>query len=413
MPELHRLLDLLNYVLPRDFLSAWKLPAAVVAALFLRRKRRNLWIVSEDPMEARDNGYWFFRYVREHHPEQDCVYAIRRRAPDYPKVSALGETVEYGSLRHWVLYLTSTVQISSQKSGDPNAPVFYALQVYGLLKNRRLFLQHGVTKDDVKWLYYSETKISRFLCGAAPEYEFVRSRFGYPDGAVRYTGLCRFDGLHDFRTEPDLVLIMPSWRNWLTVRKDRMRDLEGPDSVAESQYIVEWQAFLEDKALKELSERYHVRFLFYPHRNMQQYLSLFPSGHEHVELCARERYDVQGLLKRAALLITDYSSVFFDMVYMKKPVIFYQFDLDRFREGQYPEGYFHYSDNPFGMSCRDRVEVFALLRETLESGCAVSKKYLETHERYFPLYDAQNTRRAWEAAMELGAENHEKRRRNK
>ena len=412
MPGLHRLFDLLKYVRPRELLSAWKLPAAAAVALILRRKRRNLWIVSEDPMEARDNGYWFFRYVREHHPEQDCVYAIRRCSPDFLKVAALGETVEYGSLRHWILYLTSTVQISSQKSGDPNAAVFYALHVYGLLKNRRLFLQHGVIKDDMEWLYYPRTKISRFLCGAAPEYEFVKSRFGYPEGAVRYTGLCRFDGLHNFRTEPNLVLIMPSWRNWLTVRKDRMRGLEGTDSVAESQYIVEWRAFLEDEALKELSERYHVRFLFYPHRNMQQFLSLFSSCQAHVELCAREHYDVQELLKRAALLITDYSSVFFDMVYMKKPVIFYQFDLDRFRQSQYPEGYFHYSDNPFGTSCPDRAEVFALLQEALERGCAVSKEYLEAHERYFPLYDGQNTRRAWETAMELCAESRDIARQN-
>ena len=65
MSGLHRLSDLMKYVRLQDLLSAWKLPVAAVAAFFVRRKRRNLWIVSEDSMEARDNGYWFFRYVRE------------------------------------------------------------------------------------------------------------------------------------------------------------------------------------------------------------------------------------------------------------------------------------------------------------------------------------------------------------
>ena len=47
-------------------------------------------------MEARDNGYWFFKYLREKHPEQSCVYAIKKKSVDYQKVAKLGRTVEYG-----------------------------------------------------------------------------------------------------------------------------------------------------------------------------------------------------------------------------------------------------------------------------------------------------------------------------
>lgn len=394
-------LDLLRFVRLRDVLDGWKLPVAAVAAPFYRRKHPDLWIVSEDAMEARDNGLWFFRYVREKHPDQPCVYAIRRTSPDFHRVAALGDTVEYGSLQHWVLYLASRVQISSQKSGDPNAPIFYFLQVYGLLKNRRLFLQHGVTVSDPAWLHYGEARISRFLCGARPEYEFVRDRFGYPEGHVRYTGFCRFDGLHRPDTDPKLILIMPTWRNWLAIRQDKLRDLEGVSDVSEASYFAHWRAFLTDDALRETAERYGVRFLFYPHRNMQTYLSLFPRDLPHVEICSREDYDVQDLLRRAALLITDYSSVFFDMVYMQKPVIFYPFDYETFRKGQYREGYFDYARNPFGPSCRKQGEVFAWLKEILEGGLAPSAEYLAAHAAYFPLYDEDNCRRAYEVAREL------------
>lgn len=404
MPRLPDIFDLMKYVRVRELLDAWKLPAAVLAAPLYRRAHPDLWIVSEDRFEARDNGWWFFKYLREKHPEQDCVYAIDRRSPDYGKVAALGRTVEYGSLRHWIMYLASSLQISSQKSGDPNAAIFYFLQVGGLLKNKRLFLQHGVIKDDLTWLHYPVTKIRRFLCGAYPEYEYVRGRFGYPEGYVRYTGLCRFDGLHDFRTDPKLILIMPSWRNYLTVRRDKLRELENAREPAEADYFVKWREFLTSDTLRQLAEAYHVRFFFYPHRNMQPYLSCFPTGLEHVELCAREEYDVQELLKRAAMLVTDYSSVFFDMVYMKKPVVFYQFDYEVFRRGQYPEGYFDYADNPFGKSCREKEEVFELIRQELECGCAVSEEFSAAHARYFPLYDEQNTARACEVARELDAE---------
>ena len=386
-------IDLIRYVRPRDLLDVWKLPAAMLAAPFYRRIHPDLWIVSEDAYEARDNGYWFYKYLRERHPEQDCVYAIKKRSPDYPKIAVLGETVEFGSLRHWILYLASSIQISSQKSGDPNAAVFYFLQVYGLLKNKRLFLQHGVIINDLPWLYYRSTKISRFLCGAQPEYEYVSRRFGYPEGNVRYTGLCRFDGLHDFNTDPKLILIMPSWRNYLVLRRDKLRRLEGERELSETEYFMKWRQFLTDDALRMIAETYHVRFAFYPHRNMQPWLSLFPSDLDHVEICSRETYDVQALLKRAALLVTDYSSVFIDMVYMKKPIVFYQFDYENFRRGQYAEGYFDYADNPFGESCRDKERLFTLIRGSIESGYKVSEDYAAAHARFFPLYDRENCAR--------------------
>ncbi len=404
MDQLHSLFDLLKYVRLRELVQVWKLPVAALTAPFYRRSHPNLWIVSEDRFEARDNGYWFFKYVRQAHPEQECVYAIDFCSPDYQKVSELGETVTYGSLRHWILYLASSAQISSQKSGDPNAAIFYFLQVYGPLKNRRMFLQHGVIKDDLTWLHYPVTKISRFLCGALPEYEYVRERFGYPEGSVRYTGLCRFDGLHETETDQKLILIMPTWRNWLELRKDKLRRLGESEDIAETEYFVRWREFLSDDALREIAETYHVRFLFYPHRNMQQYLSFFPTDLEYVKVCGREEYDVQALLKRAALLVTDYSSVFFDMVYMKKPVVFYQFDYEKFREGQYAEGYFDYSSNPFGKSCRDRAEVCALIRQAIENRFVISGEYAEAHARYFPLYDNENTMRAYEIAKELSRE---------
>ena len=385
----------------RDVIQGWKLPVAIVLAAAYRRIHPDLWIVSEDAFEARDNGLWFFRYVRAEHPEQECVYAIHKCSQDYERVSAIGQTVEYGSLKHWVLYLASSVQIISQKSGDPNVPIFYFLQVYGLLRNNRLFLQHGITINNVQWLSYQESKIKRFLCGAYPEYLYVRERFGYPEENVCYTGMCRFDGLHNVRTEPDLILIMPTWRNWLVIRKDRMREYEGTTSVSESDYFVRWREFLLDESLKEIAEHYRVHFVFYPHRNMQQYLSLFPSDLDYIEIAGREKYDIQELLKRSAMLITDYSSVFFDMVYMKKPVIFYQFDYEMFRKGQYQEGYFDYTDNPFGACCRKQNDVFDHIRRVISEDYTVSDSYLKAHAQYFPLYDTRNTERAYEIAKAL------------
>ncbi len=89
------------------------------------------------------------------------------------------------------------------------------------------------------------------------------------------------------------------------------------------------------------------------------------------------------------------------MVYMKKPVLFYQFDHESFRKNQYPEGWFHYEDNPFGKCCRSRNEVYALIRQAIVNRFSVSREYAEAHKHFFTLYDEQNTARAYEVVKEL------------
>jgi len=46
---------------------------------------------------------------------------------------------------------------------------------------------------------------------------------------------------------------------------------------------------------------------------------------------------VQEYIKEAALLVTDYSSVCWDFLYLEKPVLFYQFDVDEYlaKRGSY------------------------------------------------------------------------------
>lgn len=39
-------------------------------------KKQGLWLVSERGTDARDNGYWMFRYIKQHHPEISAKYII-------------------------------------------------------------------------------------------------------------------------------------------------------------------------------------------------------------------------------------------------------------------------------------------------------------------------------------------------
>ena len=72
---------------------------------------------------------------------------------------------------------------------------------------------------------------------------------------------------------------------------------------------------------------------------------MFESGSDRITIASKETQDVQKLLMDCALLVTDYSSVFFDVAFLRKPVVYYQFDEEEFRKYHYQKGYFDFRDH--------------------------------------------------------------------
>ncbi len=378
----------------KDILSIFGFLIALPISYIFKIKHPNLWLICEDENEARDNGYWFFKYVREKHPEQDVAYAINFNSPDYKRVCDLGKTIQYGSLKHWVYYLTANKNISSQKGGKPNAAICYVLEVLtGLLNNNRIFLQHGIIINDLKWLYYPVSKFSMFICSVKPEYEYVKNNFGYPKDTIYYLGLPRHDQLHNLNINKKQILVMPTWRNWLVMKRTNENGII--QDFVETDYYKKWNSFLNNNNLLLFLKSNNLKLIFYPHRNLQKFIEYFYTESENIIIASSNGFDVQQLLKDSALLITDYSSVFMDFVYMKKPVVFYQFDLEKFRTTQYQKGYFDYENNPFGNSYREEETVIEEIKKIYKNGYFVSKDFLEEHSRFFELYDTNNCLRIY------------------
>ena len=371
---------------------------ALLPARVMRQQRRHLFLICESGAEARDNGYWLFKFLREERPEVDAVYAIKRGSREYEKVAKLGPTIEYGSFRHWIYYLAAEVNISSQKYGKPNAAVCYLMEVVlGWLRNTRVFLQHGVIKDDLPFLHYDKTKMSLFCCAAEREYVFVRDTFGYPSNVVQYVGLCRFDTLHKFEAEKNLLLIVPTWRMWL----ERNRRGNAREAFLQSQYYRCWNELLQSKSFATLLQRYGKRAVFCLHRNMESFETAFSTDNPDISILRWQEADVPELLKQAGVMVTDFSSVAMDFAYMKKPLVYYQFDLEAFRSGHLPVGYFDYERDGFGDVCSRQEEVLAALEEIFQSDCMMKETYKARVERFFTMRDDKNCERTYTAVKEM------------
>lgn len=393
-----------QYVKGKDILHIFLFVIALPFSLIFRIFHRNLWLICDDGNDARDNGYWLFKYVREHHPEIDCVYALKKDSPDNNRVKELGMVIPYGTFKHWIYYLSASKNISSQKSGKPNAAVCYFLEISGILNNKRVFLQHGITKDNIKAFYYEVCKFSLFVTAVPRETEYIENVYGYKNkGIVKQLGFCRFDNLQNFRSvyKTNQILLMPTWREWIVRPVASSYDYDDVSNFSHTEYFKTYQSLLLNHQLSDMLKAYNITLIFYPHKGMQPYLSYFHNDNPNIIFADWHRFEVQQLLMESALLITDYSSVAFDFAYMNKPLLYYQFDVEKVRERHYQEGYFSYERDGFGEVCKTENELIERLTLYCRSQFALSESYKNRIENFFTLQDDKNCERNFQAILEL------------
>ena len=383
--------------LPVYLINVFLLAVLWPAAAVLRRTHpayRNLWLVMERGFDARDNGYWFFRYLREQQPHINARFVISRTSPDYDKVARLGPTCEWRSLKHYLMYLAADMLISTHvQPCAPDLMAYYHLRQIGIrARGKQIFLQHGIIKDEMMWMRYPTMKVDFFASGGKMEYDYLEKEFGFPGGVIRYTGLCRFDNLIRGNNPSGEILVMPTWRGSNYPQGEQFR---------ETAFYRHFQSLLENPRLMALLEERDMKLIFYPHIELQKELDKFRSPSERVVLAGWQDYDVQTLLMRCDLLITDYSSVFFDLGYMEKPVIYYQFDKEEFLKYHYQKGYFSYEDHGFGPVVTTEEELADAVAECAANDFRPEEKYRRRLDAFYSVRDERNCERTYKILSEM------------
>lgn len=349
--------------------------------------RKERWVICERGTDARDNGYVFYRYLIENHPELQIYYLITADSTDYKKVAP--HAVIYGSFKnYWVVAKASRIISTHCYTALPvkSERVWRTLG----LERKFCFLQHGIIKASLPYLFGDRTAMRLFCTAGVSEYEYVRKSFLHPEGVVRCTGLARYDQLYSCKTK-NQILVMPTWRRWIN----------SENAFLESEYYVAWCGLLSDERLLKYLSDTETQLVFYPHYEMQPYLKHFKPKSPQVVLGDFDHYDVQKLLKESKMLITDYSSVFFDFAYMQKPIIYYQFDSDRFYRQHYSEGYFQTERDGFGAVVSKHEELVEQILKTAERGYEMELGYKVRTNSFFAHRDQLNCERIYQAIQSI------------
>ncbi len=375
-----------NAVLPRIRIIDCAIKYLICRAL-PRWDRTESWVICERGTDARDNGYAFYCYMVQQHPEIQVHYLITPDSADYSKVAA--HAVAYGSWKNYRVVAKADKILSTHCYTALPVKAEKLWRRLGL-PNRFYFLQHGITEGKLPYLFGDRTKMRFFCSGAVPEWEYIRANYLHPAEVVQCTGFARYDHLLPFSVKQQ-ILVMPTWRRYL---KDEHTFLQ-------SEYYQTWNAVLRDEQLMEFLSKTQTKLVFYPHYEIQPYLKHFTPGSEQVVLADFDHYDVQQLLKESILLVTDWSSVHFDFAYMNKPCVYYQFDSERYHQQHYKKGYFDIDTDGFGSVVSDHTSLLNAILAAAEAKFVVQPIYQARVNAFFAYRDQRNCERIYQAVTHL------------
>lgn len=361
--------------------------------------RHNICLVYEKYcLGAQDNGYYFFRYCMEHKKKAEkrakFYYVIDKNSPEYGKVAKYGSrVVKFLSLRHMIYLQAAKLLISTDSKAHAYAWRQKGSILHPLLDEKKnVFLQHGmIGLKNITKLYNKKAKAGcdLFIASSAKEKSIIHNKLKYPNQEIAVTGLARWDGLVDKSEGTREILVMPTWRGWL--------DSVSDSDFCESEYYKNYQSLLKSEKLNAFLEEQDYQMTFYLHPILRNYIHNFKVENKRIHLVAVGECPLNEIIMRSSIMITDYSSASWDMFYMQKPVIFYQFDEDDYNlvHGSYMD----FEKDLFGDRAKTVEDVVKSLTRTVETGCKLKPEYQEKWEKAFAYVDQNNSKRILEQIL--------------
>jgi glycosyltransferase involved in cell wall biosynthesis/CDP-glycerol glycerophosphotransferase (TagB/SpsB family) len=359
----------------------------------------NAWVLMDRIIDADDSAEHLFRYLRKHRRNVNAWFVLERGTTDYRRLrkEKYLRVVPHGSLAWKLLMLNAQHLISSHI----DHPIVKPEEIVALAppKWRFVFLQHGVIKDDISnWL--NGKNIDIFVTSTPGEQESIagdHTAYRYTTREAHLTGLPRFDKVRaEGKKFPpdkrDLILVAPTWRQWLiehTPTTDASRAVD-PDEFRSSEYAAQWGAFLRSSELRETAERNGLTVAVLLHPNLRTALPLLDVDPS-IEKLSFDGQNIQALFARARVVITDYSSMAFNAAYIDRPLVYFQFDRDRMFGGGHMgrSGYFEYERDGFGPVVLNAEDAIAAVTKAVANGPDPEPEYARRIAAAFPQRDGK------------------------
>jgi CDP-glycerol glycerophosphotransferase len=241
-------------------------------------------------------------------------------------------------------------------------------------------------REASKWDYLiSPNKYSTDIFRRAFSFERIMLETGYPrnDYLINSNNQGMIEHLKMTNQLPDnkkIILYAPTWRDNQFYGKGKYKfNLE-----------------LDLKRMKEqLGDEYIV--LLRLHYLVSEHLEL--DGLEGFAYDFSTYEDIRDLYLISDILITDYSSVFFDFANLRKPMFFYVYDIEDYRDNL--RGfYFDFEKEAPGPLYTTTEEIITELQKMTAASYTLHPNFSAFYERFCSLEDGQASKRVVEALLD-------------
>lgn len=282
-----------------------------------------------------DNSASLFEYMTENEPDYDCYWVIRKDSLDDDKnerkIPYEEKIVNKDTIRGCILarkaaafiYTHGRYDITEFKKTDtPNTLNIMLDHGFTSLKRTTMgILPTGepAAKDLLDW--------DLIVSGSEAEACIHNQQWCVPKEKIAMAGLARYDRLDAIKKDVNAnglsILYMPTWREWNSKKI----------SLTKTDFFTQIKYFLVDSGLNDYLFERGITLYIYVHMWMREFFAEFKKNFSLKSTRILDQgADLQKLLAGSSLFITDYSSVAWDFLYLDRPVLFYQFDIEKYIE---------------------------------------------------------------------------------
>ena len=370
-------------------------------------KNNKLWLILDKKDQAGDNGEYFFRYLNYIKPKNiNFFFGIIKNCSDYQRLKMYNNVIDLNSSKYLNLFLKANKIISSVSESWVSNPFGEdGKYICDLFNFDFIYLQNGIIKDDLSH-YLNRIKKNFYLLIASSKKElksYLNYKYGYNENNIALTGLSRFDNLKKMSkiiNKEKIILIYPTWRLYIkgTIDLVTHESIE-TESFKNTTYFKFYNSLINNEKLLSIMKQSQYRGIFCIHQNFVSKLRYF-NKNKIFEI--KKNCDKQEYLAKSSLLITDYSSIFFDFGYIKKPILYTHFDYEEYRNNHFHQGYFNYDRDGFGPICYNIECSINTIISFINDKCTLKKIYLKRIQKFFYFFDEQNNRRIFNAILKDG-----------
>jgi CDP-ribitol ribitolphosphotransferase / teichoic acid ribitol-phosphate polymerase len=275
------------------------------------------WVFMDRRDKATDNAEALYRYVRDNQIHDKLAFVISDDCPDHDRLVREGfNVVAYNTVAQWRLLYNCEHFFASHVDDVIITPWTDFGAPAGKPRYKLNFLQHGIIRSDLS-IWLGAKTFNTFCTSAQKEYDNVlyNVRYGLGPQQVKLTGLARHDLLEN--REGDYIVVSPTWRSFLTTATE--------EEFRQSEFFQNWQRLIRDERVHAALREAGMRMKLVLHSSISEFAGCF-TANDNIDIVKyNDVTSFSDLLSGAQMLVTDYSTISFDVLYLRRPVVYYAF----------------------------------------------------------------------------------------